>query len=110
MSIDFDKTKTRKAKDRVNKIKQTLTNAQYDINEISVIMERVFVIGILSEPEQLNRYLKYQKTFEEIGDTLATECDENKYELWGHELIQHNQHELNRMISSVKPFLFKKKP
>ena len=108
--IDFDETKTRQAKDRVNKVKQKLENAQYDIDEINAIMERVFVLGVLSESENLKKALKYQKTFEKIGETLATDCDEKIYELWGHELLQHNASELNRMVSSVRPFLFQKKP
>jgi hypothetical protein len=66
---------------------------------------RVFVLGVLSEPENLRRDI--QKTFEEIGEALATDCPDNTNELWGHTLLKHNKGELDRMASSVKTFLFK---
>jgi len=66
---------------------------------------RVFVLGVLSEPENLRTDIK--KTFEEIGEALAKDCSENTNELWGHTLLKHNKGELDRMASSVKPFLFK---
>ncbi|MEA5580479.1 hypothetical protein VB620_03875 [Nodularia harveyana UHCC-0300] len=70
------------------------------------IKNRVFVLGVQSNPESLKRYI--QKTFEAIGEALAKDCSENKNELWGHPLLIHNQTELERMILSVKPFLFPK--
>jgi predicted ATPase len=42
----------------------------------------------------------------DFGEALAKECAENNNELWGHPLLIHNKPELERMISSVKPFLF----
>ena len=66
---------------------------------------RVFVLGVLSEPENLRTDIK--KTFEEIGEALAKDCSDNTNELWGHNLLKHNQRELDRMASSVKPLLFK---
>lgn len=66
---------------------------------------RVFVLGVLSEPENLRTDIK--KTFEEIGKALAKDCSDNTNELWGHNLLKHNKGELDRMASSVKPFLFK---
>lgn len=65
---------------------------------------RVFVLGVLSEPENLRRDI--QKTFEEIGEALATDCPDNTNELWGHTLLKHNKGALDRMASSVKPLLF----
>jgi hypothetical protein len=67
---------------------------------------RVFVLGVLSEPENLRTDIK--KTFEEIGEALAKDCSDNTNELWGHNLLKHNKGELDRMASSVKPFLFNK--
>ena len=67
--------------------------------------ERVFVLGVQSNPEDLKRATK--KSFEEIGKALAQDCSDNTNELWGHELLTHNKTELERMASSVKPFLFK---
>jgi len=66
---------------------------------------RVFVLGVVSEPENLRTDIK--KTFEEIGEALAKDCSDNTNELWGHTLLKHNKGELDRMASSVKPFLFK---
>jgi len=66
---------------------------------------RVFVLGVLSEPENLRTDIN--KNFEEIGEALAKDCSDNTNELWGHNLLKHNKGELDRMASSVKPFLFK---
>lgn len=66
---------------------------------------RVFVLGVLSEPENLKRESK--KTFEEIGEALAKDCSDNTNQLWGHNLLKHNKPELDRMATLVKPFLFK---
>ena len=69
------------------------------------LQARVFVLGVLSEPENLRRDIK--KSYEEIGEALAKDCSDNTNELWRHNLLKHNQRELDRMASSVKPFLFK---
>lgn len=68
------------------------------------LKERVFVLGVQSNPESLRRDIK--KSFEKIGETLAKDCSNNTNELWGHDLLKHNKTELDRMILSVKPFLF----
>jgi hypothetical protein len=68
------------------------------------LRERVFILGVQSNPESLRRDIK--KNFESIGETLAKDCSDNTNELWGHDLLKHNKTELDRMILSVKPFLF----
>ncbi|MBC6477441.1 MAG: hypothetical protein GDA56_06255 [Hormoscilla sp. GM7CHS1pb] len=68
------------------------------------LRDRVFVLGVLSEPESLKRDI--QRNWEEIGEALAKDCYENRNELWGHNLLKHNRTTLDRMISSVKPYLF----
>ncbi|MEA5565944.1 hypothetical protein [Anabaena sp. UHCC 0399] len=84
---------------------QPQTRLSYIQNQIPEdLIDRVFVIGVLSEPENLRRDMR--KDFEGIGEALALDCSENKNHLWEHNLLQHNRIELNRMISSVKPFLF----
>jgi hypothetical protein len=70
----------------------------------SDLKDRVFVLGVLSEPEQLKSDIK--KGFEEIGEALATDCSDNTDKLWSHDLLKHNKIELERMIVTVKPFLF----
>ncbi len=88
--IDFDQDEN-----RLDYVKQQIPE---DLND------RVFILGVLSEPEDLKRNLR--KSFEEIGETLATDCSDHTDELWNHDLLKHNKTELDRMISSVKPFLF----
>ncbi|WGV25647.1 hypothetical protein [Halotia branconii] len=68
---------------------------------------RVFIIGVLSEPEKLKTDIR--KNFESIGEALATDCSNNTNKLWEHNLLKHNKTELERMILSVKPFLFNEK-
>jgi len=53
------------------------------------LKDRVFVLGVLSEPEELRRKIK--KTFEEIGNSLAEDCPGNKNELWGDDLLKYNK-------------------
>lgn len=67
------------------------------------LKERVFVLGVQSNPEKLRSDIK--RSFEEIGKALAQDCSDNTNELWEHELLIHNKTELERMVSSVKPFL-----
>jgi len=68
------------------------------------VKDRVFVLGVLSEPEELKK--DTGKSFEDIGKALAKDCFDNTNELWKHDLLKHNETELERMILSVKPFLF----
>ena len=68
--------------------------------------KRVFVLGVLSEPEKLRTDIK--NNFENIGESLAKDCSDNTNELWGHALLKHNKEELDRMIQYVKPWLFNK--
>jgi hypothetical protein len=70
------------------------------------IKNRVFILGVKLEPKDLKR--DTQKSCEAIGKALAKDCSENKNELWGHHLLIHNKPELERMILSIKPFLFSK--
>jgi len=80
---------------------------EYMKNQIPThLKERVFVIGIQSEPERMKRQITGLNTFEEIGKALARDCYDNTDTVWGHELLKHNKAELDRMMLSVKPFLF----
>ncbi|GHU08787.1 hypothetical protein FACS1894158_18220 [Betaproteobacteria bacterium] len=68
------------------------------------IQERVYILGVYSEAEDLKR--EFKKPFEEIGKILAEDCANGVTNSWGKELLKHNEHELDRLIASVKPFLF----
>lgn len=68
------------------------------------IGNRVFVLGVESEPERLKAACN--KGFEPIGEALAAECAEDETVLWSHALLQHNAAELARLTADVKPFLF----
>lgn len=68
------------------------------------LSERVFVLGALTEPEDLRR--ANLGSYETIGKTLAGECRENAYTTWGHPLLQHNASELDRLREHVRPILF----
>ena len=68
------------------------------------IKNRVFVLGVHSEPEKLKN--STGKKYEAIGTALAKDCAENKKDFWMHELLKHNEPELNRLFEDVRPFLF----
>jgi hypothetical protein len=68
------------------------------------LSDRVFILGVLSEPEDLKANLR--KSFEAIGESLAQDCSDNTRRVWRHDLLKHNEPELDRMVSLVKPFLF----
>ena len=68
------------------------------------LRDRVYVLGVLSEPEELKSDLK--KPFEKIGNALASECCRDVQEVWQHPLLRHNHGELVRLIQDVTPFLF----
>jgi hypothetical protein len=66
--------------------------------------DRVFVLGVLSEPEKLKA--ASGKSFEVIGKTLAQDCYENRQDFWQDDLLKHNEPELKRLIENIRPFLF----
>ena len=67
------------------------------------VSERVFIVGVLSEPEALRAALG---PYEEIGSALARDCRDGSDETWGHQLLQHNSTELARLRRHVRPILF----
>lgn len=88
--IDFDADDSRR-----NWISQRISNS---------VRDRVFIIGVWQEPEDLKRSVRL--SFETIGAQLAQECANNQHNLWQHPLLTHNQSELTRLTTAVKPFLF----
>lgn len=87
--IDFDQQQ-----DRLQKVTENIPTDLHD---------RVYVLGVWSEPEELRKDLG---DFEKIGSTLASECREATGTTWNHELLKHNACELDRLRKQVRPFLF----
>lgn len=67
------------------------------------LAQRVFVLGAWSKPEALKQALG---GYESIGEAMAKDCREGTNDTWGHELLRHNQTELERLRIAVRPFLF----
>lgn len=70
----------------------------------SHLSERVFIVGVWSEPEELKK--AGLGSLESIGSKLALECENNTREYWDHELLRHNNIEVERMASKLKHILF----
>jgi hypothetical protein len=68
------------------------------------LMERVFILGTLTEPEALKR--AGLGSYEAIGLAMAKDCREETDTTWGHDLLRHNAGELDRLRESVRPILF----
>jgi hypothetical protein len=93
--IDFDDRPV----DRLNQVKEGIPDR---------LAERVFVLGVRSEPEALKKALKRVGlgSYLEIGGALARDCRDESYETWQHELLRHNAAELDRLRTRVRPILF----
>ncbi len=68
------------------------------------LADRVFVIGVESEPERLK--VAIGTSYEQIGQDLARECRGTTRDKWSHFLLKHNSAELDRMTPILKPILF----
>jgi len=68
------------------------------------LMERVFVIGALSEPEELKKAAL--GSYENIGRAMAKDCREETDTTWGHDLLRHNAVEIGRLRERVRAILF----
>lgn len=88
--VDFDEKAN-----RLSEMKKVVPNS---------LSDRVFVIGVWSEPEELKR--RQLGSRESIGRQLADECYDDKLNLWNHELLRHNASELDRMKVKLRPILF----
>ena len=67
------------------------------------LVDRVFVLCTLSEPEKLKPDLG---SFETIGLGIARDCREGTNTVWGHRLLTHNATEISRLRDLVQPILF----
>jgi hypothetical protein len=70
------------------------------------LKDRTFVLGTLDEPETLKKKLKL--SLEKIGETLAEDCPDKRNPLWKDDMLKHNAPELERLLESVRHFLFTK--
>lgn len=68
------------------------------------LCERVFILGVWSEPENLKK--AGLGSLESVGSKLALECENETRITWDHELLRHNNIELVRMASKLKHILF----
>lgn len=67
------------------------------------LKDRVFILGVWSEPEALRRDLG---SYETIGLAMAEDCREETNTIWGHDLLRHNASELDRLRKHIRPILF----
>jgi len=68
------------------------------------LVDRVFVLGALTEPEALKR--AGLGSPEQIGLGVAKDCREGTDTLWRHPLLRHNAPQLERLLPHVRPILF----
>ena len=82
-------------------IEDRLQNAKARIPER--LTDRVFILGVLSKPEDLKADLG---SYETIGSAMAEDCREGTDTTWGHKLLEHNASEIERLREHVCPILF----
>jgi hypothetical protein len=87
--IDFDGRE-----ERLNEVKAKIPEH---------LKERVFILGVLSEPENLKAKLG---PYETIGSAMAKDCRDGTDTTWGHDLLRHNAGEIARLRERVRPILF----
>jgi hypothetical protein len=68
------------------------------------LLDRVFILGAWSEPEELRATLGCP--YEDIGLGMARDCREGTDTTWGHPMLQHNATEIDRLRQHVRPVLF----
>jgi hypothetical protein len=68
------------------------------------VRDRVFVIGVLSNPEDLKRSLN--KNFEQIGSQIAEGCKDSSIDFWQHDLLVHNIEEIRRLSGAFRDIFF----
>jgi len=68
------------------------------------LRDRTFVLGTLSEPEELKK--EPRRSYETIGQGLAKDCRDGTDEIWSHPLLKHNAPEVFRLREHLRPILF----
>lgn len=59
------------------------------------LIDRVFLLGVHSEPEALKRDLG--QNFEQLGSSMARDCQSDQPGIWQHPLLEHNLGEIARI-------------
>jgi hypothetical protein len=67
------------------------------------IKDRVFVIGVWTEPEELK---SANQNYEQIGGRIADGCKDNNSDFWQHELLLHNLDEVKRLSEAFHDLFF----
>lgn len=88
IDFDGDRERLRTAKDRIPEH----------------LVDRVFVLGALSEPEALKG--AGLGHYETIGGEMAKDCRQGTDVIWNHALLRHNASEIERLRQHVRPILF----
>jgi hypothetical protein len=88
--IDFDEESS-----RIDKVKDRIPER---------LRERVFVLGVWSEPEKLKQ--AGLGSYEQIGRSIAKDCRDKTQWILNHELLLHNAGELERLRVRVGKILF----
>lgn len=68
------------------------------------LIDRVFVIGSWTNPEHLRQALHL--SYESIGTLLSQDCRSGTVTTWNHELLRHNEDELDRLRVLVRSILY----
>jgi len=89
--IDFDGSPTER-------------RAKIELEIPQELRSRVFVVGPRGTPESLRKSLG--KDYEDIGKSLANDCDGGTLDVWGHEHLLHNERDRLQLVGTVKQFLF----
>ena len=68
------------------------------------VRDRVFVIGVLTEPEKLRNATGIK--FEQLGRQIAEGCKDSSIDFWQHDLLVHNIEEIRRLSGAVRDIFF----
>src|SRR5215213_7393736 len=70
----------------------------------SHLIDRVFVIGAWTNPEHLRQTVR--ESYETIGTLLSHDCRNGTSTTWDHELLRHNEDELDRLRVLVRSMFY----
>jgi hypothetical protein len=68
------------------------------------VRDRVFVIGVLTEPEKLRNVTGMK--FEQLGSQIGEGCKGSNIGFWQHDLLVHNIEEIRRLSGAVRDIFF----